>query len=215
VGLASTATTRQPRPASASGASFSVTAIAAAAKAVTAHLTRLGVDYALVGGFAISVRTEPRFTQDLDLVVAVDDDSAAERVVWSLSQQGYETTSIVEQELKERLATVRLKAPDRSGLIDLLFASSGIEPEIAAAAEPMPVLPGLGLPVARVGHLLALKILARDDETRPQDFADIRALLSVADEAELARAAEAVELIHERGYDRGRDLRAALAGLLG
>jgi hypothetical protein len=32
----------------------------------------------LVGGLAVSVRTEPRFTRDVDLVVAISDDHAAE-----------------------------------------------------------------------------------------------------------------------------------------
>jgi hypothetical protein len=32
------------------------------------------------------------------------------------------------------------------------------------------------VPVARIGHLMALKVLARDDRRRPQDFDDLRAL---------------------------------------
>ena len=61
-------------------------------------------------------------------------------------------------------------------VLDLLFASSGIEPELVAAAEPLEVWPALCVPVPRVGHLLALKVLARDDVRRPQDLADIRSL---------------------------------------
>lgn len=37
--------------------------------------------WAIVGGLAVSVRTEPRFTRDLDLAVAVSDDQAAEALV--------------------------------------------------------------------------------------------------------------------------------------
>lgn len=115
-----------------------------------------------------------------------------------------------------RLATVRL-VPHRSAagvVIDVLFASSGIEPEIALHAELLEVLPGLTVPVARTGDLIALKLLARDDERRPQDAADLRALHEVATEADLAIAAEAVALIGQRGYDRGRDLTAALAAFV-
>lgn len=43
--------------------------------------------------------------------------------------------------------------------MDLLFASSGIEHEIVAAADPLEVLPDLTVPVARTGHLIALKPL--------------------------------------------------------
>lgn len=64
-----------------------------------------------------------------------------------------------------RLATMRLRVPgeEAGGVVaDLLFASSGIEPEVAAEAEPLEVMGGVVLPVARTGHLLALEVLALD-----------------------------------------------------
>jgi hypothetical protein len=57
-------------------------------------------------------------------------------------------------------------------------------------------------------------LLARDDLSRPQDQADLRALLRVAGLDELARAREAVTLITARGYHRGRDLVSALDRML-
>jgi hypothetical protein len=123
----------------------------------------------------------------------------------------------VEQERTGRLATIRLVPPgeDPSGLVaDLLFASSGIEPEVVAAAQALEVLPGLPMPVARLGHLVALKLLARDDRTRPQDRVDLAALLRVARPGDLAEARAAARLIGERGFARGRDLMGALDALL-
>jgi hypothetical protein len=96
----------------------------------------------------------------------------------------------------------------------LLFASSGIEPEVTAAAEPIELLEGFVLPVARVGHLIALKVLARDDVERPQDAGDLRALLGVASSEELARAREALGLMEARGYHRQRALLDAFENLL-
>ena len=84
-------------------------------------------------------------------------------------------------------------------VIDLLFASSGIEPEVVAEAEELELLPKLTIGVARTGHLIALKVLSRDDVTRPQDLVDLRALLRVASSAELARAQESLALIAARG----------------
>lgn len=89
---------------------------------------------------------------------------------------------------------------------ELLFASSGIEPEIVAAAESLDVFPELVLPVATVAHLVALKLLARDDRDRPQDADDLRALREVATSEDLRRAREAAGLIVERGFGRGRNL---------
>ncbi len=89
-------------------------------------------------------------------------------------------------------------------MVDLLFASSGIESEIVGAAEVVEVFPSLSLPVATAGHLLALKILSRDDERRPLDRADLLALLAVATKDDLAAARAALTLIEERGYARGK-----------
>lgn len=177
------------------------------------RLDALGVEYALVGGFAVSVRCEPRFTRDIDLVVAVADDDGAEAVVRALVRDGYEVLATVDHDVADRLATVRLALGPGDDVIDLLFASSGIEAEIALAAERMQVLPALVLPVARVGHLIALKLLASDARTRPQDAVDLRALVEVADAGDLELARQAVGLIEDRGYQRGRNLVTALDDL--
>jgi hypothetical protein len=70
----------------------------------------------------------------------------------------------------------------------LPFASSGIEAEVVADAEPIELLSGLTMSVARTGHLIALKVLSRDDISLPQDLVDLRALLRAASLAELGRA---------------------------
>ncbi|WGX98789.1 nucleotidyl transferase AbiEii/AbiGii toxin family protein [Nocardioides sp. L-11A] len=179
-----------------------------------AALRSLEVDFALVGGLAVSARSEPRFTRDADLAVAVADDAGAEALVFALRSLGYEVLGTVEHETTGRLATARLGRPGagRSAVVDLLFASSGIEPEITAAAETMDVLPGVTIPVASTGHLIALKLLSTVD-ARPQDAPDLRSLAEVATDTDWEAAAVAVGLITLRGYARGRDLPAALTAL--
>lgn len=179
-------------------------------------LRRAGVAWALVGGLAVSVRAEPRFTRDVDIAVAVDGDAGAEGVVRAMMSDGYGMLATVEQEETGRLATVRLMPPMRAVpgvVVDLLFASSGIEPELVAAAERREIDVSLVVPVARTGHLIAMKLLARDDANRPLDAADLLALRAVADELERQRAREAVELITARHCNRGRNLSAALDAL--
>lgn len=186
----------------------------AALRRVAADLEYQGRHWALIGGFAVSARAEPRFTRDIDAAVAVADDADSESLVRQLLADRYRLLASVEQDETGRLATVRLGSP-LSGdvVVDLLFASSGIEPEIAQAAEISEVVPGLRLPIAVTGHLIALKLLARDDQERPQDLADLRALQGVATPADYETALQAVELISARGFDRGRDLTAALREL--
>lgn len=77
-------------------------------RTTTDHLAALGVDHALVGGLAVSVRCEPRFTRDVDLVAAVASDDVAESIVRALVGQGYEVQATSEQEAVGRLATVRV-----------------------------------------------------------------------------------------------------------
>lgn len=177
-------------------------------------LDALGFGFALIGGLAVSVRSQPRFTADVDLAVSVASDKEAENLVRGLRDRGWRIEALVEQEDTGRLATVRLLGEEEGApVVDLLFASSGLEPEIVAEAEALEVFPEQSIPVASLGHLVALKLLARND-LRPQDSADLRALVDVAEERDLAIARAAVGLIQQRGFARGRDLDAALAELI-
>lgn len=172
--------------------------------------------WALVGGLAVSARCEPRFTRDIDLAVAVSSDADAEALVHALLSSRYRVLATVEHEGQRRLATVRLGVPGEQGtgvVLDLLFASSGIEPELVAAAAPLEILPTLVVPVAQTGDLIALKLLSRT-ERRPQDAADLQALLAAADAAEIERTRASLRLITTRGFDRGRALERDLEALL-
>jgi hypothetical protein len=65
--------------------------------------------FALVGGLAIAIRGEARFTRDIDLAIAADDDAQTETLIRDLASSGYSVIAIIEQEARQRLATVRLK----------------------------------------------------------------------------------------------------------
>lgn len=182
-----------------------------ALRQVTADLGALGGKVALVGGLAVSARAEPRFTRDVDFAVAVGSDLEAEDLVFRLQAQGYDVQLVLEHEGTGRLATVRLLPPrstDEEALADLLFASSGVEAEIVSRAEPLEVLPGVVVPVASVGHLIAMKVLSHDAALRPKDAQDLISLLQIASTEDLREAQAALGLITQRGFDRGKDLLA-------
>ena len=173
--------------------------------------------WAIIGGLAVSARCEPRTTRDIDVAVAVSADEEAERILFRLQGHGLVVVSTVEQTARKRLATARLRGSDgalRLVLLDLLFASSGIEREVVATAEEIEVLPGLSVPVARTGYLIALKALARNDRYRPQDLDDVRSLLRDAAPEDLDEARRAAALIEFRGFARGRSLSEELETLL-
>lgn len=147
---------------------------------------------------------------DLDLAVAVADDRQAEELVHRLRERGYAPVEILEQDYVERLSGVRLEHSGSTVIVDLLFASSGIETEIVAGATSVQVLPQLSVPVATVGHLIALKVLAG----RNKDLTDLEALIPDASDADLETARDAVKLIQARGFNREQDVVAGLEKLI-
>ncbi|PSM32294.1 nucleotidyl transferase AbiEii/AbiGii toxin family protein [Haliangium sp. UPWRP_2] len=172
-------------------------------------LSGLGVNWALVGGLAVSARAEPRFTRDIDLAVAVADDQEAQSLVASLQGRGYRVLALIEHTKTGRMAIVRLGLPsegDRGVVIDLLLAACGIEAEIAAHAEPLELFPGFIVPVARSSHLVAMKLVSMDDPRRSDDRRDILSLFAEFSDEEQPLLIEAIRLIADRGYSRGRDL---------
>lgn len=173
-------------------------------------LDQLKVRWAIVGGLAVSVRVRPRFTNDLVAAVVVSSDGEAERLVAELRQRGWSPAATVEDETSGRLRTVRLvTSPGTEAQLyfDLLFASAGIEAEVVAAATPAEALRGLKLPVAAIGHLIAMKLLSESD-VRVTDRQDIIDLIGLSEPADLDIARASLDLIIERGYSRGKDLHA-------
>jgi hypothetical protein len=187
-----------------------VTLTSTAARVLSA-LRQENVKGCLVGGLAVSTRCDPRFTMDVDIAVVVDSDAQAEALVHSLSVYGLRMTGLVEQEAQGRLAMARLVTDDGTS-VDLLIASSGIEEEVVASAEILEVVRGILLPVARTGHLIALKVLSVAPG-RETDAADLRSLAGIATEEDWNLAVEAVSQIQERGYARGRQLDEQLHAL--
>lgn len=171
----------------------------------------LGQGIALIGGLAVTTHTDPRTTRDVDLAVGVSGDAEAERLIRDLKARGYREIEIRENQVTGRLALVQLEAPSELApgtRLDLLFGFTGIEEEIVDAAESLEILRGLVMPVARIGHLVALKVHA--DRRRDRD--DGEALIRVADAEELKLAREALAQIALRndldteGLDQRLDL---------
>ena len=114
-----------------------MTSLEAALRQIHTDLTEAQVSFALVGGLAVSARAEPRFTRDADLAVVLASDAEAEALIHSLRARGYGIEAIVEQGAVGRLATVRLTRSSnlQAPVVDLLFASSGIEREVVGDAS--------------------------------------------------------------------------------
>ena len=189
--------------------------LAAVLADVAEQFERLQIRFAVVGGLAVSVRGRARFTQDADFAVAVPSDAEAERLARELRACGYRILAQVEHRQTQRLAILRLASPRSSGpnsfMVDLLFASSGLEPEVVAAAQPAEVLAGMRLPVALRGHLIAMKVVSAS-EKRWQDKVDLLDLIARAEANDLPLARTALESVHRQGLEPDRDLLQELDG---
>ncbi len=107
------------------------------------------MEFAVVGGIAVSFRSIERTTKDFDLAVVVNNDSEAESVVRTLIGLGYRVGQLLESDVTGRLSTVRMiSIGEREIFIDLLFASSGIEREVVEGASQIEIFPGLSAKVA-------------------------------------------------------------------
>jgi hypothetical protein len=76
----------------------------------------------------------------VDIAVALDDDAAAESLVSGLVADGFTLVLSLEEQALGRIAAVRLLppgVPEEGVVVDLLLASTGIEPTICRDAQPI------------------------------------------------------------------------------
>lgn len=177
------------------------------------RLTAARIPFALVGGLAVSVRAEPRLTRDVDVTVAAPTDAAVNAVVGVLTGAGLLPVEFLQHAQLDRLATARFKTPHKRGfVVDVLLATCGIESEISREATVERVSSQLVLPVARVGHLIAMKLLSAAPD-RPRDWSDLALLAQVATDDDWGLTEKAVSQIRNRGFHRGRPLEERLEQL--
>lgn len=184
-------------------------ALARALSRIGRDLDELGRPWALVGAIAVAVHAEARATLDVDVVVAVDSPSDAAALVAELRDRGYQWQA----DFGGAMTSLAVAANDEpAGLrLDLLFSLAGIESEVARAAERITVVPGLVLPVAQRGHLIALKLLAAGEPGREHDWRDLRALVAGATSGDIDRARASIDLLVSRGAASRERLEASLA----
>ena len=127
---------------------------------------------------------------------------------------GYPVTHLLEQTEHNLIATIRFALPGGTEPeLDLLFHSCGIERDIVAAAELVRLPDGQVVPVARLGHLIAMKLLSESD-VRATDRSDLTWMVAAASALELKRAKTAAARIEKEGFARGKDLQAVLQTFL-
>ena len=120
-------------------------------KRLVAFLEDKMVEYALVGGLAVSFRTIERATKDIDIAIAVDSDEVAEGLIREFQLLDFQPATLLENKLHKRISTVRLLSKESPNVfVDILFSTSGIEKDVCGSAELIEILPDLKLRYQKV-----------------------------------------------------------------
>ena len=120
-------------------------------KDLLAAFGRYGVEYALLGGYAVGYHARPRATKDLDLLIA-GTESNLRQVAAALADFGAPAVAVAGVQTMKRDEIVHFGVPPVRALLD-----------------------GLTIPILAIEDLIANKRAAG----RPQDLADVAVLEQV------------------------------------
>ena len=131
-----------------------------------------GVEYLLIGGYAVGVHGRPRFTNDLDVWVAIAP-ANAKRVVGALREFGFEDPGLSEDLFLKPDSIVRMGVePVR---IEIATAISGVEFDECYRERLETELDGVRVSVINLHHLRVNKLATG----RSKDLADLETLPKV------------------------------------
>jgi hypothetical protein len=130
------------------------------------------MDFALIGAFALNAYGYVRATQDIDFLVRARDQ---DKIIRFLETLGYETLH------RSKGFSNHLHRLGNLGRIDFVYVEGKTADSIYASTNPLLILDGFPVPVAKPEHLIALKAFAmKNDPTRSfREMADIHFLLTL------------------------------------
>ncbi|MFN9368003.1 MAG: nucleotidyl transferase AbiEii/AbiGii toxin family protein [Planctomycetia bacterium] len=136
-----------------------------------------GIEFALIGGLAVSLRGQPRMTVDVDLVMLADVDRALE-LVRDIGATPFEPLFPGVEEVVARSYILPLRHRTTGIRVDVAIGMSGFERQAVRRAAPVSI-GAVRVPVVATEDLLVMKALAG----RPQDEEDIRGLIAAQRDA--------------------------------
>jgi len=128
-----------------------------------------GIEYLIVGGYALALHGAPRFTQDLDLYVRPSRENA-ERVIALLEEIGFARLGCTVEEFARPDTILQLGEPPIR--VDLLTSIGGVSWEDAHAGRAMGDYGGVPVPFLGRKEFVANKRAIG----RMKDMADLEAL---------------------------------------
>ena len=137
---------------------------------LTLWLQREQIPFAVIGGVAVGVRGEPRFTADVDVVIGLDLDDAM-LLIHRLHGSRFEPLFADVAEVVQTSFILPLRHVETGIKVDAAIGLSGFEQQLLARATEVE-LAGVVAPVATVEDLILMKLFAG----RPRDSEDCEKL---------------------------------------
>lgn len=128
-----------------------------------------GVDYLIIGGYAVIAHGHPRFTNALDLLIQATTENGA-RAVRALARFGYSAGEFEADDFTQIPAFMSFAAG--KGWFDLMTAVPGIDFATSAANKLVMTVEGVTLKFVDLASLRKNK----EATGRPQDLADLKNL---------------------------------------
>ena len=145
-----------------------------------AALNARGVEYRVIGGYAVAYHGFPRYTKDLDVWVGRAP-ANVRRLVKALGDFGFASLGLAPGDFADPETVVQLGHPPNR--IDLICGLGGLDFATAYARRETVEMDGVTLPFIRRGDLVSAKRLAG----RHQDLADVENLTRPAPRGPRAR----------------------------
>jgi hypothetical protein len=132
-------------------------------------LNSIGVEYLIVGGYALAAHGHPRYTGDLDIWIRPAGKNIA-KLLEALDRFGFGGLGLTRKEFEQPGAVVQLGYPPNR--IDILTAIDGVEFADCLARRMVVNISGVDLPIIGLEDFRANKRAAG----RAQDLADLESL---------------------------------------
>lgn len=137
---------------------------------------------ALIGGLAVGLRSRPRLTQDID-VLMWSEDPPDEAFLEAAKSFGFHPRISDALEFAKKNQVLLLKHVPSGAPLDIALGFLPFEGELFQRSELLPIASGVPLPVATAEDLLIMKVISG----RPRDWVDAEFLIETNPDIDRAR----------------------------
>lgn len=138
-------------------------------KELLSVFTSHNVRYLIIGGYAVMRYTQPRFTKDLDLLIAVDEENAASTYA-ALREFGAPLENLTPQDFAEEGYFYQMGVPPLR--VDIMMSVPGVDFESAWGRRESLAVGDVGMNFISKEDLIEAKLAAG----RAQDLVDVESL---------------------------------------